>query len=111
MGLFVFNKINSHRRFNYKPVFYNPEKEEFLNRVRELERKHGKAEGSGQGKGEYVPGSNIKGSFKNYQIKSERKSVGGGTIKFISVIVSIGLAVAIVYLLLVLLHKGGYLNF
>ncbi len=56
---------NEHRVFNYKPIYYDPEKEE-------LKRRFGAVDGSLQKekeKGTYVPGSYIKGSLRggNYQ--------------------------------------------
>ncbi|MCQ2143137.1 MAG: hypothetical protein MJY56_03610 [Bacteroidales bacterium] len=64
---FSFFGNTEHRVFNYKPIYYNPEKEA-------LKEKFGHVDGSDKEK--YVPGSYIKGSFRdgNYQkTKGEQK--------------------------------------
>ncbi|MGM9762529.1 MAG: hypothetical protein ACI3ZQ_00705 [Candidatus Cryptobacteroides sp.] len=60
---FGFFGSNEHRVFNYKPRYYNPEKEA-------LKEKFGAVDGTNEKTGEkYVPGSYLKGSFRegNYQ--------------------------------------------
>ena len=48
---------SEHRVFDYKPIYYNKEKDE-------LKQKFGKVDGSMEkGNGEYVPGTYIRGSF------------------------------------------------
>lgn len=58
---FGFFGSQEHRVFNYKPRYYDPEKEE-------LKQKFGAVDGSLDKEG-YTPGSYIKGSFRdgNYQ--------------------------------------------
>lgn len=61
MGMFSFFGDNEHRVFNYKPIYYDPEKEE-------LKRKFGAVDGSldkEKKDGSYVPGSYLKGSFRD----------------------------------------------
>lgn len=61
MGLFNFFGESEHKVFDYKPIYYDPEKEE-------LKRRFGAVDGSldkDKEKGTYVPGSYIKGSFRN----------------------------------------------
>lgn len=61
MGLFNWFGDQEHRVFNYRPVYYDEEKEE-------LRRKFGAVDGSQEkdGKdGTYVPGSYIQGSFRS----------------------------------------------
>ena len=65
MGLFNFFGDNEHRVFNYKPIYYDKEKDE-------LKRRFGAVDGSADKEkeaGTYVPGSYIKGSMRdgNYQ--------------------------------------------
>ena len=60
-----------HRVFNYRPIYYDEQKED-------LKRKFGKVDGSldkDKEKGTYVPGSYINGSFRdgNY---SKRRGTG-----------------------------------
>lgn len=61
MGLFNFFGESEHRVFNYKPIYYDPAKEE-------LKRKFGSVDGSVDKEkkaGTYVPGSYIKGSMRD----------------------------------------------
>ncbi|HHV04020.1 MAG: hypothetical protein WCQ69_06260 [Bacteroidales bacterium] len=57
-----------HRVFNYKPIYWDPEKEEFEARVRRAREKV-----ASQKKDEekpYVPGSSIRGSFsKRHEVE------------------------------------------
>ena len=60
MGFFNFFGDNEHRVFNYKPIYYNPEEEE-------RKRRFGAVDGSmdkAREEGSYVPGSYIKGAFR-----------------------------------------------
>lgn len=61
MGMFSFFGDSEHRVFNYKPIYYDPEKEE-------LKRKFGAVDGSlekEKEEGTYAPGSYIKGSMRD----------------------------------------------
>ena len=61
MGMFSFFGDSEHRVFNYKPIYYDPEKEE-------LKRKFGAVDGSlekEKEEGTYAPGSYIKGSLRD----------------------------------------------
>lgn len=61
MAIFNFFGDSGHRVFNYKPIYYDPEKEE-------LKRRFGAVDGTLEKeaeKGKYVPGSYIKGSFRD----------------------------------------------
>lgn len=61
MALFNFFGDGEHRVFNYKPIYYDPEKEE-------LRRRFGAVDGSlekSKENGTYVPGSYIKGSMRD----------------------------------------------
>lgn len=65
MGFFNMFGDNEHRVFNYKPIYYDPEEEE-------RKRRFGAVDGSDEkerAKKPYVPGSYVKGSFRdgNYQ--------------------------------------------
>lgn len=60
MGFFNFFGDNEHRVFNYRPIYYNPEEEE-------RKRRFGSVDGSleqEKKEGAYVPGSYIKGAFR-----------------------------------------------
>lgn len=61
-----------HRVFNYKPIFYDPEKEE-------LKKKFGEVDGSvdKEMSGEdYVPGSRIRGSMRDGGYWASRRTTG-----------------------------------
>ncbi|MDO5322246.1 MAG: hypothetical protein Q4F39_07690 [Bacteroidia bacterium] len=61
MGMFNFFGESEHRVFNYRPRYYDPEKEE-------LKRRFGAVDGSiekEKKEGTYVPGSYIKGSLRD----------------------------------------------
>lgn len=62
MGLSFF-RLPSHNVFDYKPRFYDPEKEERREKLNELRKSLGK-EPLGEDTGAYKPGSLIKGSFR-----------------------------------------------
>ena len=60
MGLFNFFGENEHRVFNYKPIYYDPAEEE-------RKRRFGAVDGTMEKEkkdGTYVPGSYIRGSFR-----------------------------------------------
>lgn len=70
MGIFNIFGEQEHRVFNYKPIYYDKEKEE-------LKQKFGKVDGSSEKEkenGTYVPGSYIKGSFRDSNYKASRTS-------------------------------------
>ena len=60
MGLFNFFGENEHRVFNYRPIYYDPAEEE-------RKRRFGAVDGTMEKEkkeGTYVPGSYIRGSFR-----------------------------------------------
>ena len=64
---FGFFGSQEHRTFNYKPRYYYPQKEE-------LRRRFGAVDGSDRKEGEaYVPGSLVKGSFRDGNYQKTRK--------------------------------------
>lgn len=68
MGIFNMFGEQEHRVFNYKPIYYDQEKEE-------LKKKFGKVDGSLEKEkeaGTYVPGSYIKGSLRDGNYRSSR---------------------------------------
>ena len=79
-----------HRVFNYKPRYYDPEKEK-------RERLFGQVDGSTdkkEGESGYVPGSYIQGSFRNGNYARHR---GGGRAQAIIGIVGLILVVVILF--------------
>lgn len=88
---FGFFGTPEHRVFNYKPRYYDEEKDE-------LRRKFGKVDGSLDGKdGQYVPGSYLKGSFRdgNYQ---RQKSESSRLQKIIGMVALVLVIVALIFI-------------
>ena len=75
MGFFNFFGDNEHRVFNYKPMYYDKDKEEQMRRFRavdgSLDRKDEK------GEKEYVPGSYIQGAFRDGAYRHTRNRMKG----------------------------------
>lgn len=93
MALFNFFGKGEHRVFNYKPIYYDPEKEE-------MKRKFGAVDGSmarEKKDGSYVPGSYIKGSLRSGAYSKERGHLQKASV--IMGIISLILAFAVVFLL------------
>lgn len=70
MGMFNFFGDQEHRVFNYKPIYYDKEKDE-------LKQKFGKVDGTmdREMKDEnYVPGSYIKGSMRDGHYQKSRNT-------------------------------------
>ncbi len=64
-----FFKTQPHRVFTYKPRFWNPQKEEFEERVKRAREKYQGTKEGEDGKSGYVPGASIRGSFtKHYEV-------------------------------------------
>lgn len=92
MGFFTFPGEQEHRRFNYRPIYYNKEEEE-------RRQKFGKVDGTfdkEKESGEYQPGSYIRGSLRegNYA----RRSAGATAAqKIIGIVGLILLAIILIY--------------
>ena len=72
MGMFSFFGEQEHKVFDYKPVYYDKEKDE-------LRRKFGAVDGSVDKEKEekgYVPGSYIKGALRDGRYQKSRSSMG-----------------------------------
>ena len=69
MGLFNFFGEQEHKVFDYKPIYYDKEKEE-------LKQKFGKVDGSLESgdKKDYVPGSFVKGAFRDGNYRRTRST-------------------------------------
>lgn len=78
-----------HRVFNYKPVYYDQEKEE-------LKRKFGKVDGSLEKDGPYVPGSYLQGSFRDGNYAKRRGSTRAQ--KIIGIVGLLLIAVILIYI-------------
>lgn len=89
MGIFNMFGEQEHRVFNYKPRYYDPEKEE-------LKRKFGKVDGSMEQE-DYVPGSYIKGSMRDGRYKSVKKS-GNKVQNIIGLVGLLLVAIVLIYI-------------
>ena len=86
-------KTQKHKRFEYRPVFYNPDKEELDERV-----KRSQLEAEKEKKGNtYVP--EIKGKMKNYLISHSDTHTSHKNIRKVIMVVTMGLLIAIFYYL------------
>ena len=91
MGMFNWFGEQEHNSFDYKPIYYDKEKEE-------LRKKFGQVDGSADRKDEekpYVPGSYIKGSLRD---GTYQKSVRAGS-KAQNIIGLVGLILVVIVLL------------
>ncbi len=94
MDLLFFKTRHRHRVFDYKPLYYNKEKEELDRQIRYAELKYKKAAENG----EYV--SSIKGSMKHY-IEAKRKHSRVSNLRlFIILVFLAGLTYIILFKLL-----------
>jgi CRISPR/Cas system CSM-associated protein Csm5 (group 7 of RAMP superfamily) len=93
MGFFNFFGDNEHRVFNYKPMYYDKEKEERMRKFRAVD---GSMEHKDEeGKSEYVPGSYIKGAFRDGAYQHTRNRMKG--VQTIIGIVTLLLIVAVLF--------------
>jgi len=93
MGFFNFFGDNEHRMFNYKPMYYDKDKDEKMRRFRAVDGSLDHKDE--EGKGEYVPGSYLHGAFRDgayQQTRNRMKSV-----QTIIGIVTLLLIVAVLY--------------
>ena len=61
-----------HRVFNYKPRYYDPEEEKRRQMFGDVDGSNEKARENG----EYVPGSSLRGAFRNGNYQKTRSSMG-----------------------------------
>ena len=92
MGLFNILGEHEHRTFNYKPIYYDPEKEELKRRFGSVDGSEKKAEGD-----TYVPGSHIQGAFRGGNYK-RTKSPGGRAQNIIGLVGLVLIVVVLVYI-------------
>jgi len=96
---FGFFGTPQHREFNYKPVYYDPEKEALKERFGDIdgrnaaEKKEGEAE---EPKKTYVPGQYVKGSITDRNYRVER---GANKAQKVLGAVALVLAFAVIYLI------------
>ncbi len=89
MAIFNWFGETEHRVFNYKPRYYDPQKEE-------LKKKFGEVDGSRE-KEDYAPGSYVRGAFRNGHYSKERSHAtkAGNIIGIIGLLL---IAVVLIYI-------------
>lgn len=86
MAIFSFFKLNKHKQFEYKPLFYDKDKEEFNERVRRIEEEMGVHKGS-----EYKPGIH-RGTMRSYLQTAKKENRHGNLRLFLIVIFLLAVA-------------------
>ena len=76
MARFSFFGDQEHRVFNYKPIYYDQEKEERRQMFGKVDDGAGR---EGEGKGEHAPGSYIQGAFRGGNYSRRRGSTKAQT--------------------------------
>ena len=94
MGFFNFFGDDEHRVFNYKPMYYDKEKEERMRRFKAVDGSLEKE----QKDGSYVPGSYLHGAFRDGAYQSTRNRMKG--VHTVIGIVTLMLIVAVLYFIL-----------
>ncbi len=89
MAIFNWFGESEHRVFNYKPRYYDPEKEN-------LKKKFGKVDGS-ENKEPYSPGNYVRGAFRDGHYSKERSHAtkAGNIIGIVGLIL---IAVVLIYI-------------
>jgi len=98
-----FFRTSQHRVFNYKPVYWDPKKEEFETRVKQAREKYS-VQKTGKD-ASYAPGSLIRGSFRK---RPELKRGYPARQKMIRIVVILLLA-ALLVPIFYLTNAFGYL--
>lgn len=94
MGFFNFFGDDEHRVFNYKPMYYDKEKED---RMRKFKAVDGSLEKEKQD-GDYVPGTYLHGAFRDGAYQSTRNRMKSA--HTVIGIVTLLLIVAVLYFIL-----------
>lgn len=82
-----------HRVFNYKPRYYDPEEEQRRQMFGEVDGSNEKA----RKEGSYVPGSSLRGAFRNGNYQKTRSSMGAAH-GIITVVTLILIVLVLVYI-------------
>lgn len=97
MGFFTFPGQQEHRRFNYRPIYYDKDEEERRQVFGKVDGRLDAEKEKEKENGEYKAGSYIRGSFRdgNY---ARRGDASGAVQKIIGIVGLILLAVVLIYL-------------
>ena len=94
MGFFNFFGDDEHRVFNYKPMYYDKEKED---RMRKFKAMDGSMDAEKKD-GEYVPGTYLHGAFRDGAYQSTRNRMK--SVHTVIGIITLLLIVAVLYFIL-----------
>ena len=97
MGFFTFPGQQEHRKFNYRPIYYDKDEEERRQVFGKVDGRLDAEKEKEKENGEYKAGSYIRGSFRdgNY---ARRGDAAGSIQKIIGIVGLILLAVVLIYL-------------
>lgn len=90
-----FFRTPQHRVFDYKPRYYDPDKEEFQERVEQSRLKY-QEEARREDK-PYIPGASIRGSFKRNHEQKRAYPKNANLIRWITIVALILIMLAAVY--------------
>ncbi len=90
MAIYQFFKLNKHKDFNYMPLFYDKDKEEFNERVRRIEEEMGIKNSP-----DFKPG--IRRGTMREHIQNSRKQSRYSSIRLVAIII---ILLALAYLLI-----------
>ena len=96
MGFFTFPGQQEHRKFNYRPIYYDKDEEERRQVFGKVDGSLDAEKAKGKESGEYKAGSYIRGAWRdgNYARRSDAASV---VQKIIGIVGLILLAVVLIY--------------
>ena len=96
MALFNFGFFGNqeHRVFNYKPRYYDPEEEERRRMFGDVDGTNEKAKAEGK----YVPGSSIRGAWRDGNYKRTRNTSASRTQAIIGIITLLLIALVLIYI-------------
>ncbi|MCQ2118806.1 MAG: hypothetical protein MJY84_02660 [Bacteroidales bacterium] len=95
MGIFTFPGDQEHRKFNYRPIYYDKDEEERRQLFGAVDGRLDKESQEKKEKGAYQPGTYIRGSLRNGNYA--RRSKTSGSQRIIGLISLILLAVMLVF--------------
>ncbi|MFO7657606.1 MAG: hypothetical protein R6W78_11100 [Bacteroidales bacterium] len=92
MAIFQFFKLDKHKEFNYTPLYYDKEKEEFNERVRRIEEEMGITKSSDG----YKPGIK-KGTLRENLHSSKRQNRTGSMRFFLILLILLAAAYLLIF--------------
>ena len=96
MAIFNFGFFGNqeHRVFNYKPRYYDPEEEERRRMFGDVDGSNEKAKAEGK----YVPGSSIRGAWRDGNYQRSQGTRGGRTRTIIGLVTLLLIAAVLIFI-------------